>query len=152
MEKQSFFDRPAKAVSLLLAVIALLWSIQCTLFQTVLGKDIVETVMWGSYWQLGHLKHPPLSGWIGYLIAACTGYSDFAMYLAAQVCLLIGVFYVYKLARLFLEERESAVSALLLYLLFYYNPSSMKFCCISWKRRSCRRWRITLCGGRMKTG
>ena len=128
MEKQSFFDRPAKAVSLLLAVIALLWSIQCTLFQTVLGKDIVETVMWGSYWQLGHQKHPPLSGWIGYLVAVCTGYSDFAMYLAAQVCLLIGVFYVYKLARLFLEEPESAVSALLLYLLFYYNPSSMKYC------------------------
>ena len=126
--KTAFFDRPARALTVLIAAIALLWSVQCALFQTVLGKDIVETVMWGSLQQWGHLKHPPLSGWIGYLIAVSSGYSDFAMYFAAQLFLAFGAFYVYRLGRLFLDETESAAGVLLLYLLFYYNPSSMKFC------------------------
>ena len=77
---------------------------------------------------VGHLKHPPLSGWIGYLFAVLSGYSDFAMYFAAQLFLAVGAFYVYRLGRLFLDETESAAGVLLLYLLFYYNPSSMKFC------------------------
>ena len=128
MKTNSFFDRPAKAVFWFIAGVSIIWTVQCTVFQSVLGKDIVETVTWGAQWQLGHLKHPPLSGWIGYLIAAATGYSDFAMYFAAQLFLAIGAFYVYKLAREFLNETESAASVLLLYFLFYYNPSSMKFC------------------------
>ncbi|MBE6374528.1 MAG: glycosyltransferase family 39 protein [Lentisphaerae bacterium] len=126
--KTAFFDRPAKALSVLIAVLAVVWSLQCALCQTVLGKDVVETVMWGAQWQWGHLKHPPLSGWIGYLVAVVSGYSDFAMYFAAQLFLAIGAFYVYRLGRLFLDETESAAGVLLLYLLFYYNPSSMKFC------------------------
>ena len=122
------FDHPAKALFWFVAVIAVLWSAQCALLQSVLGKDIVETVMWGAQGQLGHLKHPPLSGWIGYAVAVISGYSDFAMYLAAQLCLVLGTYYVYKLAREFWGETESAAAALLLYVLFYYNPSSMKFC------------------------
>ena len=122
------FDHPAKALFWFIAVITVLWTVQCTMLQSVLGKDIVETVMWGAQGQLGHLKHPPLSGWIGYAAAVVSGYSDFAMYLLAQLCLAFGTFYVYKLAREFWDETESAAAALLLYVLFYYNPSSMKFC------------------------
>ena len=128
MKEKHFFDCPSRTVFWFIAVVSVLWTLQCSVFQTVLGKDIVETVMWGSLWQLGHLKHPPLSGWIGYLTALLSGYSPWAMYLAAQVFLAIGAFYVYKLAREFLNETESAASTLLLYVLFYYNPSSMKFC------------------------
>ena len=126
--KAAFFDRPARALTVLIAVLAVVWSVQCALLQTVLGKDIVETVMWGAQLQLGHQKHPPLSGWIGYLIAVASGYSDFALYFSAPLFLAIGSFYVYRLGRLFLDETESAAGVLLLYLLFYYNPSSMKFC------------------------
>ncbi|MBO4648734.1 MAG: glycosyltransferase family 39 protein [Lentisphaeria bacterium] len=122
------FDHPAKALFWFIGIVAVLWSVQCTLFQSVLGKDIVETVMWGAQGQLGHLKHPPLSGWIGYAVAVISGYSDFAMYLTAQLFLALGTYYVYKLAREFWDETESAAAALLLYVLFYYNPSSMKFC------------------------
>ena len=122
------FDHPAKALFWFIGVIAVLWSVQCALLQSVLGKDILETVMWGAQGQLGHLKHPPLSGWIGYAFAVISGYSDFAMYLLAQLCLVFGTCYVYKLAREFWDETESAAAALLLYALFYYNPSSMKYC------------------------
>ena len=127
-ERKSFFERPCRAVFLLIGALAVVWSVQCVLTQRVLGKDVVETVMWGSLGALGHLKHPPLSGWIGWAVARLSGYSPFAMYLAAQLSLMFGAWYVFRLARLFLNETESAVSALLLYVLFYYNPSSMKFC------------------------
>ena len=128
LEKRSFFDHPARAVFFLIAVLSVVWSIQSVLTQRVLGKDVVETVMWGSLGALGHLKHPPLSGWLGWAVARVSGYSDFAMYLAVPLCQMFGVWYVYRLARLFLNETESAVSALLLYVLYYYNPSTMKFC------------------------
>ena len=71
--KTAFFERPARALFILIAVLSVVWAVQCTLFQTVLGKDIVETVMWGAQGQWGHQKHPPLSGWIGYLIAVASG-------------------------------------------------------------------------------
>ena len=123
-----FSNSPERVLFWLIAVIAVLWTVQCTLLQPVLGRDILETVTWGSTWQLGHTKHPPLSGWIGYLTALASSWSNSAMYFIAQISLVIGVYYTWKLAREYFDRYEAALAALLLYTLFYYNPSSMKFC------------------------
>lgn len=123
-----FAASPERVLFWLIAVIAILWTVQCTILQPVLGRDILETVTWGATWQLGHTKHPPLSGWIGYLTALASSWSNSAMYFIAQIFLAIGVFYTWKLAREFFDRHEAALAALLLYTLFYYNPSSMKFC------------------------
>ncbi len=119
----------ARCLVVYMAVSAVIWTLQCTLLQNFLALDILETISWGAKWQWGHLKHPPLSGWLGYLCSLASGYHDWSIYLAAQLCNIIGVWYVVKFAALFFKDRVRPVlSGLLLYFLFYYTPSSMKFC------------------------
>lgn len=120
-------EKPAQALLLFMGCAVCIWTLQCSLLQNHLGLDILETISWGAQWEWGHFKHPPLSGWLGYLFSLASGHSDWSLYLAAQLCLMIGVWYVYKLARLFLDEYSSATAAILLYFLFYYNPSETKF-------------------------
>ena len=127
-EKFSALTRnPVKALLLFMGCAACFWTLQCSLLQNHLGLDILETISWGAQGEWGHFKHPPLSGWLGYLFSLLSGHSDWSLYLAAQLCLMIGAWHVYKVARLFLDEYSSVTAALLLFFLFYYNPSETKF-------------------------
>ena len=120
--------RPGAMLFWFVAVSAAVWTAQCALCQNVLPLDVIETIVWGAQWQLGQMKSPPLSGWIGYLVSCASGHRDWSMYLLAQLCLACGVGYTYRLAREFFDEAGAAAAALLLYCLHYYTPSSMKFC------------------------
>ena len=104
-----------------------LWTLQCALLQNILGYDILEAIVWGEQLALGHAKHPPFSGWVAFAFSKLSGHADWSMYLLAQLCIGCGVWFVYKTARLFYGCREAAVSALLLYFVYYYNPSEIKF-------------------------
>ena len=126
-EKRSISATPEFVLALFIIGSNIIWTVQCSLLQSVLSIDIYETIVWGSQMQLGHSKHPPLSGWIGYFASWVTGHSDWGMYLIAQLCLGTGVFFSFKLARLFFDRYRAVVSALMLYLLIFYTPSEMKF-------------------------
>ena len=127
MKAAAWFERPEKVLAAFIGFSLLAWTIQCSLLQNVLGIDIYETIVWGEQFQWGNSKHPPLSGWIGYFFSAATGHSDWGMYLAAQLCISLGVFFTFKLARMFFDAFRAATAALLLYFLIYYTPSEMKF-------------------------
>ena len=126
--RKSVFERPELVMLLFIAVSVTVWTLQCSLFQHVFGIDIFETIVWGEELQWGHSKHPPLSGWLGYFFSWVTGHRDWGLYLAAQLCIGTGVFFTFKLARLFFDRYRAATAALLLYTLLYYTPSEMKFC------------------------
>lgn len=121
------WDKPEIALLLFMGAAALVWTLQCSLLQNILGLDILETITWGAQMTWGHSKHPPLSGWLGYFFSVISGHADWSLYLAAQLFLMIGVWYVYKLAGIFMDKYSAAVSAILLFFLFYYNPSETKF-------------------------
>lgn len=127
-EKRSVFERPETVLAGFIGLSVIVWTLQCSLLQRVLGIDIYETLVWGEQMQWGHSKHPPLSGWLGYFFSRVTGHSDWELYLAAQLCIALGVFFTFKLARLFFDRYRAAIAALLLYFLMYYTPSEMKFC------------------------
>ncbi|MBE6400006.1 MAG: glycosyltransferase family 39 protein [Lentisphaerae bacterium] len=126
--KLKIFDDPGRAVLFFAVLICGFYTLQCSLLQNILGLDVLETITWGAQGVWGHAKHPPLSGWLGYGISRLSGHCDFAMYLAAQLCLAGGVWFVYRTARLFLTPYRAGTAALLLYFLYYYNPSETKFC------------------------
>ena len=126
--KKSVFDRPELVMVAFILVSILVWTLQCSIFQRVLGIDIYETIVWGEELQWGHSKHPPLSGWLGYFFSWVTGHRDWGLYLAAQLCLGVGVFFTFLTARQFFDRFRAAAAALLLYFLLYYTPSEMKFC------------------------
>lgn len=127
-EKRSVFERPEAVLAGFMGLSVIVWTLQCSLLQHVLGIDIYETLVWGEQLQWGHSKHPPLSGWLGYFFSWATGHSDWGLYLAAQLSIALGVFFTFKLARLFFDRHRAAIAALLLYFLMYYTPSEMKFC------------------------
>ncbi|MCI5778974.1 MAG: glycosyltransferase family 39 protein [Lentisphaeria bacterium] len=122
-----FRGRPERVLGMFIAGSMIIWTLQCSLLQNILGIDILETVLWGSQPQWGYSKHPPLSGWIGGFFARVTGHSDWGLYLAAQIGIAAGVWFTYLLARQFFCRSRAATAALLLYFLFYYTPSEMKF-------------------------
>ena len=124
---RSWFDRPERVLACFIGFSLIAWTLQCSLLQKVLGLDVLETILWGEKMAWGHSKHPPLSGWIGGFFARASGHGDWAMYLAAQLCVCIGIFFAFKVARLFFDRYRATVSTLLLYFLFYYTPSWMKF-------------------------
>ena len=125
---KSVFDRPELILGLFILGSVIVWTQQCSLFQSVLGIDIYETIVWGEQLQWGHSKHPPLSGWLGYFFSWVTGHRDWGLYLGAQLSIGAGVFFTFLTARQFFDRHRAAAAALLLYFLFYYTPSEMKFC------------------------
>ena len=124
---RSWSEYPERVLGYFIGFSLIVWTLQCSLLQKILGLDVLETILWGDQPAWGYSKHPPLSGWIGGLFARASGHGDWAMYLAAQLCISIGIFFTFKLARLFFDRYRATVSALLLYFLFYYTPSWMKF-------------------------
>ena len=126
--RRTLFDRPELVLGLFILVSMVIWTLQCSLFQSVLGIDIYETIVWGERFQWGYSKHPPLSGWLGYFFSWVTGHRDWGLYLAAQLCIGTGVFFTFLTARQFFDRFRAAAAALLLYFLLYYTPSEMKFC------------------------
>ncbi len=124
----NFWNSPSKALLFFIGGSIVLWTTQCSLLQNIQSLDTLEAVTWGAQGAWGHFKHPPLSGWLGYGFSVLTGHSDWGLYLLAQLCLAVGVWYAYKLAREFWQDQYSAATAaLLLYVLHYYNPSWMKY-------------------------
>ena len=121
-------DNPLKSLFLYVGFSVVLWTAQCSILNSILPLDVLETINWGAQWTMGHYKHPPLSGWIGYIFSCLFFHKDWAMYFLAQLCLAVGVFFTYRLAREFFDETKAVTSAILLYSVIYYTPSSMKYC------------------------
>ncbi|MCQ2378393.1 MAG: glycosyltransferase family 39 protein [Victivallaceae bacterium] len=120
--------RPARAAAVFALAAAVLWIVQCAVFQNILALDVVEAISWGAQGVWGHTKHPPLSGWVAYAFSALSGRQDWGMYVAAQLCILTGLWYIYRLARCFFGETRAAICVISLFFVHYYNPSPMKFC------------------------
>ena len=121
------FGFPEKVLTAFLCGSIALWTVQCSLLQNVLSIDIYEAIIWGQQAQWGYAKHPPLSGWLGYAFSWAAGHRDWGIYFAAQLCIGIGVFFAYLLARQFFDRYKAAAAALLPYFLFYLTPSETKF-------------------------
>ena len=97
--RKSIFERPELVLVAFIVVSVLVWTLQCSIFQRVLGIDIYETIVWGEEMQWGYSKHPPLSGWLGYFFSWVTGHRDWGLYLAAQLCIGLGVFFTFLTGR-----------------------------------------------------
>ena len=122
------FDRPARLLALFVGVTSVLWVVQASLLQNILPLDAVEAVVWGDQLQWGQMKSPPLSGWLAAAFWHLSGRGDWSLYLLEALTSAVGLWFVYKLAREFMDEAESATATLLLCFLYYYNPPAMKFC------------------------
>lgn len=97
------------------------------LFRRSIPLDSIEALMWGKYCDFGTNKHPPLSGFVAEGFYRLFGETNLGIYVASQVCILLGFIYIYKLAGLFLSKEKAVLSAMLLEGVIYYGFSSMEF-------------------------
>lgn len=103
-----------------------LWSLM-PLWRLSLPMDTQEAIVWGKYCLWGTTKHPPFSGWVAYPFWQLFGQWDGAMYILSQIFVLLGVIYIYKLARCFLNEDHAILATLLQFGITYYGFSSVEF-------------------------
>ena len=115
-----------KRFGLFLLCNLVLWSV-VPLLRLSLPMDTQEAIVWGKYSLLGTTKHPPFSGIIAYYFYLLFGKFDGAMYLLSQIFTALGVVYIYKLARLFVDEYKAVLAAMLQFGIIYYDFSSVEF-------------------------
>lgn len=104
----------------------MLWSV-VPLLRLSLPMDTQEAIVWGKYSLLGTTKHPPFSGIIAYYFYSVFGHFDGAMYLLSQIFAAVGLIYIYKLARLFVDENKAVLASMLQLGIIYYDFSSVEF-------------------------
>lgn len=127
--------RPSPAL-LLLAVAAwhlTFWVLMPWLAYRSLPLDALELLGWGQEWQWGYYKHPPLGPWLGEAFVQLCGGRIESLYLLAQSCLLLTLFYVWSTARLWLDPARAALATVLLegsyfhtYLVPNFNMNSLQ--------------------------
>jgi len=115
-----------KRFGLFLLINLIVWSL-IPLLRKSLPMDTQEAIVWGKYCILGTTKHPPFSGIIAYGFYLLSGGFDGAMYLLSQLFAALGIFYIYKLARLFVDETKAVLAAMLQFGVIYYDFSSVEF-------------------------
>ena len=95
-----------------LAIHLIVWT--CIgLIRTVLPTDSLEGIYWGSLHDFGTPKHPPLAGWLTYLVWIPFK-KDFFIYLLSQSFIILGFIYIYRLAKKFIDENKAMLSVIIL--------------------------------------
>ncbi len=122
----NILDKPKLGLSLWSAYHLIIWTLLPLFCNTCLPLDSIEAVMWGSQWQWGYDKHPPLSAWTPELMSDVMG--DAGVYLLSQVCIVLAGIGIYRLGRLLkLTKKQSLVAVLLLDTIYYYQFISVEF-------------------------
>src|SRR5438874_8778976 len=117
--------RPEAAITLVLGIHLLIWTLLPILLSPNLQLDLVEDLALGKEWQLGYWKHPPLPWWIA--DAAYRVGSIDAIYLLGPLAAVVCFYAVFKLAREVTDPLTALIAVLALEGMHYYNFSVVKF-------------------------
>lgn len=109
-----------------LAICFCVWCLVPLLRQS-LPLDTQEAIIWGRYCLWGTPKHPPLSGWVANGFYRLWGQWDGSMYVLSQVCVVLGLFGIYRLARLFLKPVQALLATAFQMGIIYYHFAAVEF-------------------------
>lgn len=123
------FSREQKIFFIFIIINLIIWPLIGTI-RTVLPTDSLEGIFWGSLHDFGTPKHPPFAGWLTYLVYTIFK-SDLSIYILSTAFVVTGFIYIYKLGKIFLDEKRALLSSIILegcwaytYVISYYgfNP------------------------------
>ena len=103
-----------------------IWTALPTAIFTNPFMDVIEGLNYGREWQIGHDKLPPLPWWF-LEIAHQTFDHRFAFYALSQIAVLVGLFFVWLLARQITGVAGAWASVLIVDALHYFHFSAVKF-------------------------
>lgn len=110
---------------LLLVGYFVIWSITPAFLASSVPFDVSEGINWGSEWQWGYYKHPPLSSWILYSFYKLFGH--IGPYLLSQLYVLLTLFLVYKLGKQVWSPATGLLGSALTLAVVYYTYPSLEF-------------------------
>ena len=106
----------------------ILWTLVPTLTNNNLPLDTIEALAWGSNFDWGFNKHPPVSAFFPEIFYQIFGPQDWAYYLLSQIFVVIAFIVVFKFAEeLFKNKTLSLISVLLLEGIYFYNFTTPEF-------------------------
>ncbi len=109
-----------KFLYIFLLINSFLW-ICVELFRKIISIDAMEAVVWGELADFGTNKHPPFSGWLMAAFYNIFGQYDFLAYILGQLCLIIGLIFIYKFSKFFLSEEKSICASMIMTVCYYYT-------------------------------
>ena len=110
-----------------LVINAVIWTLVANL-RVVPSFDSMEAISWGELISFGTNKHPPLSGWLMSSFYHICGDNNIVIYLLGQVCIIVGLIFVYKIAKFFVSEEKALCAAMILegcycYTYYYFTDN-----------------------------
>lgn len=103
------------------------WTIVPTVTAPNQTLDALEMVGWGTQWQWGYYKHPPLPAWIAQAVTLIFGNSNLPLYATAALASSICLWSVFVLGRRIVGEFSAVVAAFALEASHYFSYSSVEF-------------------------
>lgn len=104
----------------------IVWSL-VPLLRLSLPMDTQEALVWGREYFFGTPKHPPFSGWLAWPFYTVFCRLDGAMYLLSQLCVTLGLLYIYRLAKRFVGAQKAVLATMLQFGIIYYNFSTPEY-------------------------
>ncbi len=101
------------------------WTISPAWINTSVALDVSEGINWGSEWQWGYYKHPPLSSWVLYVFYLALG--ETGAYVLSQLCVMASLFFTYQLGKQVWARERAMLGALLSMGIFYYTYPTLEF-------------------------
>lgn len=93
-----------------------------------LPRDTIEGFLWGRSFQWGYFKHPPLQAWILGWSETVAPRAAWLAYLYAQICALVTLFAIWRLARTILGPAAGVIASMLTLVgIHYYGPPMATF-------------------------
>ncbi|MDO5769399.1 MAG: glycosyltransferase family 39 protein [Psychrobacter sp.] len=108
-----------------LTVYFIIWSVAPALLASSVPLDVSEGISWGSEWQWGYYKHPPLSSWILYSFYNLFG--RIGPYLLSQLSVMATMVLVYFLACKLMSHQRALLASVLTLGVVYYSYPSLEF-------------------------
>ena len=90
-------DNPCRAFAAFCLLHTIVWTAIPAILYPNLPLDLIEALIYGREWQLGHDKLPPLPWWMVEIVYRLIG-RDFAYYLLAELVVIACFAFVYMAA------------------------------------------------------
>ncbi len=108
-----------------LCLYLLIWTLAPTFLASSVALDVSEGINWGSEFQWGYYKHPPLSSWVLYIFYALFG--SFGAYLLSQLCVLLSLYFSYQLGKIAFSQQVGLLASILTMGIYYYTYPTLEF-------------------------
>lgn len=114
--------QPGQAqVLLLLAGMALLWTLACALSHSAPDLDGMEELVWATSFEWGYAKHPPLPSWLLYAITHLTGRPIWLTFLAGQLTATLALWIIWRMGCEFTSPARALIATAILSVSAYFS-------------------------------